>query len=56
MVAASPYSNVPERGHAEAENLKTEVAPVLGEEMQKIVEKVLSTPKPIAVRSKQFLE
>ncbi len=33
-----------------------EVNPVYGEPMQKIVEKVLSTPKPLAERAKEFLE
>ncbi|MCC6888653.1 MAG: hypothetical protein IT536_08980 [Hyphomicrobiales bacterium] len=33
-----------------------EVNPVLGEPMQKIVERVLSTPKPLAMRAKEFLE
>jgi hypothetical protein len=33
-----------------------EVDPVYGEAMQKIVEKILSTPKPLAERAKEFLE
>jgi tripartite-type tricarboxylate transporter receptor subunit TctC len=41
---------------AEAEKLKFEVSPVLGEAMQKVIEKVLSTPKPIAARAKGLLE
>jgi tripartite-type tricarboxylate transporter receptor subunit TctC len=41
---------------AEAKQLNIEVEPVLGEAMQKIVEKVLATPKPIAARAKVLLE
>jgi hypothetical protein len=33
-----------------------EVDPVYGEPMQKIVEKVLSTPQHLAMRAKEFLE
>jgi tripartite-type tricarboxylate transporter receptor subunit TctC len=36
--------------------LNFEVNPVYGEPMQKIVEKILSTPKHVAVRAKEFLE
>jgi hypothetical protein len=41
---------------AEAMALNFEVDPVLGEPMQKIVEKVLSTPKDIAAKAKGLLE
>ena len=41
---------------AEAAKLNFEVDAGLGEEMQKIVEKVLATPKPIAARAKGLLE
>jgi tripartite-type tricarboxylate transporter receptor subunit TctC len=41
---------------AEAKALNFEVAPVYGEEMQKIVEKVLATPKELAARAKPLLE
>jgi tripartite-type tricarboxylate transporter receptor subunit TctC len=41
---------------AEAVKLNFEVAPVGGEAMQRIVEKVLSTPKPLAARAKHLLE
>ncbi len=41
---------------AEADKLGFEVDPVLGEAMQRIVEKVLATPKPIAARAKALLE
>ncbi len=41
---------------AEAVKLNLEVAPVGGEAMQRIVEKVLSTPKPLAARAKHLLE
>jgi tripartite-type tricarboxylate transporter receptor subunit TctC len=41
---------------AEAKKLNFEVDPVLGEKMQKIVDKVLATPKPIAARAKGLLE
>jgi len=41
---------------AEAASLNFEVNPVLGEPMQRIVEKVLATPKPIAARAKGLLE
>ncbi|MPZ40033.1 MAG: hypothetical protein GEU95_18645 [Rhizobiales bacterium] len=40
----------------DAAQLNFEVNPVYGEPMQKIVEKVLSTPKPLAMRAKEFLE
>jgi tripartite-type tricarboxylate transporter receptor subunit TctC len=41
---------------AEAKQLGFEVDPVLGEKMQKIVEKVLATPKDVAVKAKGLLE
>ncbi len=41
---------------AEAAKLNFEVAPVAGEAMQRIVGKVLSTPKPLAARAKHLLE
>jgi tripartite-type tricarboxylate transporter receptor subunit TctC len=41
---------------AEAAKLNFEVNPVLGEPMQRIVEKVLATPKPVAARAKGLLE
>jgi tripartite-type tricarboxylate transporter receptor subunit TctC len=41
---------------AEAASLNFEVAPVNGEGLQKIVEKVLSTPKDLAERAKHLLE
>ena len=41
---------------AEAKALNFEVNPVLGEPMQKIVEKVLATPKDVAVKAKGLLE
>ena len=41
---------------AEAAALNFEVNPVLGKPMQRIVEKVLATPKPIAARAKGLLE
>jgi len=41
---------------AEAAKLNFEVRPVLGEAMQRIVEKVLATPKPIATRAKALME
>jgi tripartite-type tricarboxylate transporter receptor subunit TctC len=40
----------------EAKSLNFEVNPVLGEPMQRIVEKVLATPKPVAARAKGLLE
>jgi hypothetical protein len=33
-----------------------EVDPVRGIDMQKVVEQVLKTPKPLAARAKEFLE
>ena len=33
-----------------------EVAPVHGEEMQKIVERIMSTPKELAARAKHLVE
>ena len=41
---------------AEAKSLGFEVDPVLGEKMQKIVEKVLATPKDVAVKAKGLME
>ena len=41
---------------AEAANLNFEVAPVYGEDMQKIVGEVMSTPKELAARAKHLLE
>jgi tripartite-type tricarboxylate transporter receptor subunit TctC len=41
---------------AEAAKLNFEVAPVNGEAMQKIVDKVLASPKPVAARAKGLLE
>jgi tripartite-type tricarboxylate transporter receptor subunit TctC len=41
---------------AEAKALKFEVAPVSGEAMQRLVEKLLGTPKPLAQRAKALLE
>jgi tripartite-type tricarboxylate transporter receptor subunit TctC len=41
---------------AEAANLNFEVAPVYGEDMQKIVGEVMSTPKELATRAKHLLE
>jgi tripartite-type tricarboxylate transporter receptor subunit TctC len=41
---------------AEATQLGFEVDPVLGEKMQKIVEKVLATPKDVAAKAKGLLE
>jgi tripartite-type tricarboxylate transporter receptor subunit TctC len=40
----------------DAAQMNFEVDPVYGEPMQKIVEKILSTPKPLAMRAKEFLE
>jgi hypothetical protein len=41
---------------AEARALNFEVDPVLGEKMQKIVEKVLATPKEVATKAKGLME
>jgi hypothetical protein len=41
---------------AEAKKLNFDVDPVVGEKMQAIIEKILSTPKPIAARAKGLLE
>jgi hypothetical protein len=41
---------------AETKSLGFDIDPVLGEQMQKIVEKVLSTPKDVAVRAKGLME
>ena len=41
---------------AEAQKLGFEVNPVLGEQMQGIVEKVLATPKDVAAKAKSLLE
>jgi tripartite-type tricarboxylate transporter receptor subunit TctC len=40
----------------DAAQLGFEVNPVYGEQMQKTVEKILGTPKPLAMRAKEFLE
>ena len=41
---------------AETEKAGFEVAPVYGEEMQKIVERIMSTPKELASRAKHLVE
>jgi tripartite-type tricarboxylate transporter receptor subunit TctC len=41
---------------AEAKQLGFEIDPVLGEKMQKIVEKVLATPKGVATKAKTLME
>jgi hypothetical protein len=41
---------------AEAMALNFEVDPVQGDKMQKIVEKVLATPKEIAAKAKGLME
>ena len=41
---------------AEAKSLNFEVNPVLGEPMQRIVEKILATPKPLAAKAKGLME
>jgi tripartite-type tricarboxylate transporter receptor subunit TctC len=41
---------------AEAKQLGFEIDPVLGEKMQKIVEKVLATPKDVAAKAKALME
>jgi hypothetical protein len=41
---------------AEAAKANFEVAPVLGEDMQRIVEKIMSTPKELASRAKHLVE
>ena len=41
---------------ADAANLKFDVTPIGGEAMQKIVESIISTPKPIAARAKHLVE
>ncbi len=41
---------------AEAKTLNFEINPVLGEPMQKIVEKVLATPKELAAKAKGLME
>lgn len=40
----------------EAQKLGFEVDPVLGDKMQKVVEKVLATPKDVAVKAKGLME
>jgi hypothetical protein len=40
----------------DAAQMNFEVTPVYGEPMQKTVEKILSTPKNLAMRAKEFLE
>jgi tripartite-type tricarboxylate transporter receptor subunit TctC len=41
---------------ADAASLNFDVTPVSGEALDKIAEKVVSTPKELAVRARQFLE
>ena len=41
---------------ADAAKAGFEVAPVDGEEMQKIVERIMSTPKELAIRAKHLVE
>jgi hypothetical protein len=41
---------------AEAKTLNFEISPVLGEPMQRIVEKVLGTPKELAAKAKGLME
>ena len=41
---------------ADAAKAGFEVAPVHGEEMQKIVERIMSTPKELAARAKHLVE
>jgi tripartite-type tricarboxylate transporter receptor subunit TctC len=41
---------------AESEKVGFEVAPVYGEDMQKIVERIMSTPKELASRAKHLVE
>ena len=41
---------------AEADKAGFEVAPIYGEEMQKIVREIMSTPKDLAVRAKHLVE
>jgi tripartite-type tricarboxylate transporter receptor subunit TctC len=41
---------------SEAEKAGFEVAPVYGEEMQKIVERIMSTPKDLAARARHLVE
>jgi tripartite-type tricarboxylate transporter receptor subunit TctC len=41
---------------AEAEKSGFEIEPVYGEDMQKVVEKIMSTPKELAVRAKHLVE
>ena len=41
---------------AETKSLGFDIDPVLGEAMQKIVTKVLSTPKDVAVKAKGLME
>ena len=41
---------------AEAEKAGFEVAPVYGEELQYIVQDIMSTPKELAVRAKRLVE
>jgi len=40
----------------DAAQMKIEVDPVRGEELQKIVAKVLATPKPLAMKAKEIVE
>jgi hypothetical protein len=41
---------------AESEKSGFEIDPVYGEDMQKIVEKIMSTPKELATRAKHLVE
>ena len=41
---------------AEAKTLGFDVDPVLGDTMQKVVQKVLATPKEVAAKAKGLLE
>ena len=41
---------------AEAAKADFELAPVYGEEMQKIVERIMSTPKELASKAKHLVE
>ena len=43
-------------GNARVTVLRRKPDPVLGEKMQRIVEKVLSTPKDVAGKAKSLLE
>jgi tripartite-type tricarboxylate transporter receptor subunit TctC len=41
---------------AEAEKLNFEVAPVRGEDLQKVVDQVMATPKDVAEKARHLLE